>query len=131
MNRPRIHTLLTYLIAAVWLANGLFCKVLGLVPRHRQIVARILGGEWAGFFTMAIGFAEIGMAVWIVSRFKSRLCAMMQILVAAAMNMLEFVLMPDLLLWGRYNSVFALVFVAVVFYHEFVPGRKTAGQAQK
>ena len=80
---------------------------------------------------MAIGFAEIGMAVWIVSRFKSRLCAMMQILVAAAMNMLEFVLMPDLLLWGRYNSVFALVFVAVVFYHEFVPGRKTAGQAQK
>ena len=37
------HQVLHYLIAAVWLANGLFCKVLNLVPRHQQIVARILG----------------------------------------------------------------------------------------
>jgi hypothetical protein len=28
------YQLLNYLIAAVWLVNGLFCKVLNLVPRH-------------------------------------------------------------------------------------------------
>ncbi len=131
MKHPSIQTLFTYAIAAVWLINGLLCKVLGLVPRHGRIVARILGGEWAGVFTTAIGFAEIGMAVWIVSRIKSRICAITQMLVVAAMNTLEFMLVPDLLLWGRYNSVFALAFVAVVFCHEFVFGRAAAGQAQE
>ncbi len=131
IKHPAIHALLTYAIAAVWLINGLLCKVLGLVPRHGQIVARILGGEWAGVFTMAIGFAEVVMAVWIVSRIKSRLCAVTQMLVVAAMNTLEFILVPDLLLWGRYNSVFALLFVAAVFCHEFVFGRAAARQAQE
>ena len=30
-------------IALVWLGNGLVAKVLGLVPRHEEIVAQILG----------------------------------------------------------------------------------------
>ncbi len=37
------NQILNYLIAAVWIANGLFCKVLNLVPRHQEIVARIIG----------------------------------------------------------------------------------------
>ncbi len=41
--RSRLHQLLTYAIASVWLVNGLFCKVLNWVPRHQFIVARILG----------------------------------------------------------------------------------------
>jgi hypothetical protein len=38
-----IYRVLLVAIALVWLANGLLCKVLGLVPRHEAIVARILG----------------------------------------------------------------------------------------
>jgi hypothetical protein len=34
--------LLTWLIALVWIINGLFCKVLNWAPRHQLIVARIL-----------------------------------------------------------------------------------------
>lgn len=45
MGDRTIHRILTYLIAAVSLINGLFCKVLNLVPRHRQIVAEILGED--------------------------------------------------------------------------------------
>jgi hypothetical protein len=41
-QRMTTYKLLNYLIAAVWLVNGLFCKVLGLVPRHQEIVATIL-----------------------------------------------------------------------------------------
>ena len=56
-----MHRLITYLIALVWLANGLLCKVLLLVPRHAAIVARILGPTHAEVLTRLIGLSEIGM----------------------------------------------------------------------
>jgi hypothetical protein len=120
MQRMTMHRFLTYFTAAVWIANGLFCKVFNLVPRHERIVARILGGQFAGFLTKAIGAAEIIMAVWILSGIKPRLNAALQILVVAAMNILEFFLAPDLLLWGRFNSVFATVFMILIYYNEFI-----------
>ncbi len=71
MNKKAIHKLSTYCIAVVWIANGLFCKVLNLVPRHQQIVARILGIEQARLWTIAIGCSEIFMAIWILSNIKT------------------------------------------------------------
>ncbi|MBL9170823.1 MAG: hypothetical protein JNN07_24030 [Verrucomicrobiales bacterium] len=50
--------------AGVWLVNGMYCKVLDGVPRHRWIVARILGEDHSLFLTRLIGIAEIAMAVW-------------------------------------------------------------------
>ena len=114
-----IHQVLTYLIAAVWIANGLFCKVLGMVPRHRQIVARILGPGHAAGFTRAIGFAEIAMAIWILSGVTAGLNAIAQMIIIATMNLLEFLLAPDLLLWGRWNAFFALLFLFLIFYNQF------------
>jgi len=61
------NQILNCLIAAVWIANGLFCKVLNLVPRHQEIVARIIGNAHAGVLTRAIGFSEIAMAAWITA----------------------------------------------------------------
>ena len=58
-----MHRLLTFLIAFVWLANGLLCKLLLLVPRHAAIVARILGPAYASTLTRLIGLGEIGMAL--------------------------------------------------------------------
>lgn len=129
MTVRSIHKALTYFIAAVWIGNGLFCKVLGLVPRHQQIVARILGEEYSGLLTSAIGIAEIGMAVWILSGIKPRLSAVTQIIVVATMNVLEFILVPELLLWGRANAVFALIFIMVVYYNEFVLNKPLAQHA--
>jgi uncharacterized membrane protein YphA (DoxX/SURF4 family) len=114
-----INKVLNYCIAAVWLANGLFCKVLNLVPRHQQIVARILGEQYATVFTKAIGFAEIAMAAWIVTGFLPRLTAITQIIVIAVMNALEFILVPDLLLWGRLNLLFAFLFIFFIWYNEY------------
>lgn len=113
------HRILSYLIALVWLINGLFCKVLDLVPRHQQIVSQILGNAYAGPLTILIGVSEIGMAVWIVSGIKSRFNAVLQILVVTAMNILEFILVPDLLLWGRFNALFAGIFIALIYYNEY------------
>ena len=73
---------------------GLFCKVLNFVPRHEQIVARILGAGCARTLTEAIGAAEILMAVWVLSGIAARFNAVTQIAVIGAMNVLEFILAP-------------------------------------
>ena len=121
-----LHKILNSLIATVWIANGLFCKVLNLVPRHQEIIGRILGNEYAGLFTKLIGSSEILMAVWIISGIKTRLNAMTQIGIVAIMNVIEFLLVPDLLLWGKANSMFALLFILVTYYNEFVLRKKLA-----
>lgn len=125
------YTILIYFLSAVWLANGLFCKVLNLVPRHQQIVAGILGNNEAYLFTMLIGFAEIVMAIWIFTRFKSKLNAIIQMIVVGIMNIIEFILVPDLLLWGRFNIMFAFLFILLIYYIEFNLGKKIKLQIVK
>lgn len=120
MTNKITHQVLTYCIALVWFINGLFCKVLNFVPRHEQIVAAILGDAHAHIFTILIGISEIIMTIWILSGFKSRLNALVQIGVIATMNTLEFILVPDLLLWGKMNSLFAACLIVVIYINEFV-----------
>jgi uncharacterized membrane protein YuzA (DUF378 family) len=124
-----MKTLLKYLIAAVWLVNGLYCKILGFVPRHDAIVARILGDDYSQLITILIGISEVFMAIWVLSKIKSRWCSIFQMLLVAVMNVLEFFLAKDLLLWGSFNIVFALLFILLVYYYEFVlPENKTNKQ---
>ena len=89
------------------------------MPRHQQIVERILNIEDGKSLTILIGISEIAMAVWILSGYKKRLNAILQIIIVAPMNILEFLLAPDLLLWWKFNAVFALIFIAIVYLNEF------------
>ncbi len=123
-TQPKLHKALNYFIALVWLVNGLLCKVLNLVPRHQQIVARILGHEHANLFTKLIGLSEILMAVWIISAIKPKLNTLTQMLIIAVMNTIEFILARDLLLWGWANSIFAAMFIGFIYYNQFVLGQK-------
>lgn len=122
---------MTLLIATTWLINGLVCKVLDIVPRHEQIVASILGNEFSKPLTILIGLFEIIMAIWILTRIKSKLNAIIQICIVATMNILEFILVPDLLLWGRFNAIFALLFILAIYYNEFILHSKVKLQLQK
>ena len=124
MAQNRIFKILNYGTATVWIANGLFCKVLNLVPRHEQIVAKILGDDYSRPLTILIGLSEIIMAVWILSGYKTKLNAIAQIVIVATMNTLEFILVPDLLLWGKLNSLFAFIFILVVYFNEFYLNKK-------
>jgi len=128
MTIKAIQKLLTYCIATIWIVNGLFCKMLNLVPRHQQIVAKILGVEHSRFLTVGIGCSEILMAIWILSKIKTRLNAITQIAIVAIMNMLEFILVPDLLLWGKWNAFFAFLFIVAVHFNEFYLYRKLVQQ---
>ena len=119
MNRLP-YILFTVVISLVWFVNGFFCKVLNLVPRHQQIVARILGEQYAWLATKAIGVSEILMVVWILSRIESRFCAITQMAIIGTMNIIEFFLAPDLLLFGRMNILFASAFIALIYVNEFI-----------
>ena len=120
---------LTVAIAFVWLINGLFCKLLNLVPRHQLIVARILGEEHAAIITRAIGVLEILMAVWILTGIRSRLCAIVQAVIIASMNTIEFVLAPDLLLFGHGNAIMAALLIIAITVNEFVLPLPETGKA--
>ena len=113
------YKIINLLIASVWIVNGLFCKVLNLVPRHQQIVARILGSDYAEILTKVIGFFEILMAAWILSGISRRLNVIAQVGIIALMNMIEYVLAPDLLLWGKLNALFAFMFILLMLWNEF------------
>ncbi len=128
MTNRNIYKILTFCIATVWIVNGLLCKVFNFVPRHEQIVARILGDDYSRVLTILIGLSEIAMAVWILSKFKSRLNAIAQIAIVGLMNTLEFILVPDLLLWGKLNSLFAFIFILVVYFNEFYLNKKITQQ---
>ncbi|GEM66972.1 hypothetical protein SMI01S_05780 [Sphingobacterium mizutaii NBRC 14946 = DSM 11724] len=129
MERARVlNRLLILFFSLIWLVNGLFCKILNLVPRHQQIVAEILGETYAKSLTIAIGVGEVLMAIWIISRKFAQLSAITQILLIVTMNILEFILAPHLLLWGRLNIVFALCLAALVYYQGFVLESRLEGR---
>lgn len=119
MYKKYVHILLTFLIASIWLINGLFCKVFNLVPRHQQIVGEIVSNDYSRELTLMIGVSEVIMVIWIISNYRSKLNAIIQIAIVSIMNIIEFMIASDLLLWGKLNIVFAALFVFIVYVNEF------------
>ena len=117
MNPPLVFRIL---FAAVWLVNGVWCKIMDGVPRHREIVARILGEEHSHAITRLIGIGEVAMAAWILTGIRWKWSCVLQIAAVASMNVIEFALAPDLLLFGRWNALVALAYIAVVAWAGFV-----------
>ena len=115
-----IDNFLNYIIALVWLINGLFCKILNIVPRHQLIVSHILGRGHAAFFTKVIGALEVMMAIWVISKIAARLCTVTQIVLVAVMNIIEFFAVPDLLLFHHINIIVATGFIILLYWKEFM-----------
>tara|TARA_R110000868_G_scaffold95865_4_gene263512 strand:- start:10161 stop:10538 length:378 start_codon:yes stop_codon:yes gene_type:complete len=114
-----LKKILNLFIAIIWFANGLFCKILNLVPRHQEIVESILETNHSRTITIIIGLSEIIMAIWVISNYKSKFNAISQIIIVATMNIIEFTLAPNLLLWGKLNALFAFLFILLVYYTNF------------
>lgn len=114
-DRPRIMAL-TFATAAVWLIFGMWFKLFGMVPRHRQIVAAVVGEAAAGPVTGLIGAAEIALALWILSGIYPRACAALQSIAIVTMNALELSLARDLLLAPILMICANTLFLIVVWY---------------
>ena len=111
----KTYLVIRFLIAMVWLINGLVCKMMNFAPRHQQIVSGILHTDIPRTITFMIGIAEVMMAVWIVSGKYLKTNVYLQISVIALMNILEYIFVPHLLLWGKLNIIFAGVLIAVIY----------------
>lgn len=126
MNSRFLYPSLNFLIASVWLTNGLICKVLNLLPRHTEIVQTIVPTQHAQLLTTGIGIGEVILGLIILSGLYSQLLAVLQIILVGLMNTLEYFLARDLLLWGGFNALFALCFILLIYYTYFIlnPKRK-------
>ena len=84
-------------VAAVWLYEGLWCKVLGRERRQLQIVEAVpyFGPRVGALFLTALGVGEIGLAVWVLSGMAPGPCALTQTLLLVALN-------TSGLIWARH-----------------------------
>src|SRR5579864_4353356 len=75
-------------IAMVWLYQGLWCKVLGGVPRQEAVISTVpfLGTSQVRAAFIALGLVECGLALWVLSGQRMRQAAIVQIALLAAMN---------------------------------------------
>lgn len=117
----RFQIALTLVIGSVWVFHGLYSKILMGIPRHREIVERILGEEIAGLATFAIGAMEILLGFWAYSRWNRKACALVQTLAIVSMNVLEIVLARDLLISAAGMAVLNLAFLTLVWHWAIFP----------
>lgn len=120
MKRSKVYNVLIILISSIWLINGLLFKILNYVPRHQEIVSEIFGKNYSETLIVTIGLLEVLLALWIIVDYKPKVHATLQILTVLMMNIIEFILVPDLLFWGKLNIVFALAFVSLIHYTYFI-----------
>jgi uncharacterized membrane protein YphA (DoxX/SURF4 family) len=75
-------------IAAVWLYEGLWCKLLGREPHQEAVVAAhpLFGARTAGLVLKAIGVVEVAIAVWVMTGWAPRLAALAQTALLVGMN---------------------------------------------
>ena len=118
---PFSNKLLTILIGSVWVFHGLYSKVSNGIPRHRQIVGRILGEGIADRATLAVGILEILLGLWIFSGFQRRTCALVQTLALVSMNFLEILLAKDLLISAPGMVALNLGFIVLIWYWAVSP----------
>jgi uncharacterized membrane protein YphA (DoxX/SURF4 family) len=84
-------------VAAVWLYEGLWNKLLGRAQREAQVVAAVpgFGPRFGRQFLKALGVVEVLLAIWIMSGVMPGACAICQTLLLIALNV-------NGLLWARH-----------------------------
>ena len=84
-------------VAAVWLYEGLWCKLLRGQPHEFEVVAAVpyFGPRIGALFLKVLGVVEVALAVWILSAVAPVACAAAQTLLLVSLNACG-------LLWARH-----------------------------
>lgn len=96
--------------------HGIYSKLLDGIPRHRLIVARVLGADVAGPVTILIGLGEVLIGLWLMSGKFPRACALFQTGILATMNFLEIRMANDLLISATGMVFLNVILLACVWY---------------
>lgn len=83
-------------VAAVWLYEGLWCKILGRVESQLKVVNAVpkLGPLFGAPFLKLLGFVEVGLGVWVLAGVAPGLCAIVETVLLVVLNV-------NGLLWAR------------------------------
>jgi DoxX-like family len=75
-------------VCAVWLYEGLWCKLLGREKRQLQIVEKVprVGLRIGASFLKLLGAGEVGLALWAASGVRPMACAAVQTVVLVLLN---------------------------------------------
>jgi uncharacterized membrane protein YphA (DoxX/SURF4 family) len=75
-------------VAAVWLYEGLWCKLLGRVQSQVQVVTAVprLGPRYGSAFLQGLGVVEVGLAVWVMAGIAPGLCAIVETALLILLN---------------------------------------------
>ena len=113
-------------LAAVWLYEGLWCKVLGRVHSQVDVVTAVpkLGPRFGVPFLKMLGVVEVAMAVWVIGGFAPGICAIAQAALLVLLN-------ANGLLWARRiihepagMIVKNIAFLVLVWISGAIPGAK-------
>jgi uncharacterized membrane protein YphA (DoxX/SURF4 family) len=83
-------------VAAVWLYEGLWCKILGRLQSQLEVVKAVprMGPLFGAPFLKALGVVEVALAVWVLSGFAPGTCAIVETGFLVVLNV-------NGLLWAR------------------------------
>ncbi len=112
-------------VAAVWLYEGLWCKLLHGEPRQVQVVEAVpyFGPRVGVVFLKALGAGEVGLAAWALSGAAPLPCAVAQTVLLVILN-------ANGVLWARHiihdpggMLVKNFAFLVLVWVSASLPGR--------
>jgi hypothetical protein len=84
-------------VAAVWLYEGLWCKLLGGEPHQLEVVEAVprLGPRVGALFLKALGAVETALGLWALSGAEPEACALAQTVLLVTLN-------ANGLIWARH-----------------------------
>lgn len=84
-------------VAAVWIYEGLWCKLLHGQPHELEVVTAVpyFGSRVGALFLQTLGLVEVGLGIWTLSALAPLQCAIVQTFLLVALN-------AGGLLWARH-----------------------------
>jgi uncharacterized membrane protein YphA (DoxX/SURF4 family) len=75
-------------VAAVWLYEGLWCKLLHGEPQQFEVVKAVpgFGPRFGVMFLLGLGLVEVALAIWVLSGILPVPCAIAQTVLLVALN---------------------------------------------
>ena len=118
-------SLIRIAVAAVWLYEGLWCKLLGGEPRQREIVEAVprIGSRIGASFLKCLGAVEVTLALWALSGVLPIPCALVQTLLLVALNASGLLLARHLIHDPGGMVVKNFAFLVLVWVSASLPGR--------
>jgi len=110
-------------VAGVWIYEGLWCKLLGREPHQLEVVEAVpnWGPRIGALFLPALGLAEVGLAVWVLTGAFPIPCAIAQTLLLVTLNTCGLVFARRLLHDPGGMVIKNLAFLALVWVAASLP----------